>query len=179
MTDHAEIHRRFLRIGPKLKFDASSLTELEAQLISRHGHWLEALANGRLQPYTAAQVRFVAVHHGEAEAMNPSELAWKHYCAEKLFQDASFRDKNIGAYGYRQTADMFYRAARMGSKRAVAWLQVENQHVPKEDLTVSLVEVVVQVPVASHLVQDDCGERVDTSSRDMHDWGDKKDDFES
>ena len=66
----------------------------------------------------------------------------------------------------------------MGSKRAVAWLQIENGHAPKEDSTISLVEVIVLVPVSRHLDQDNHGGRVDTSSRDMHDWGDKKDDFE-
>lgn len=179
MSDLATIHRRFLLHGPRLKFDASALTDSESQLISRYGHWLEALANGRLQPFTAAQVRFVGVHRGELAASAKHELAWKHYCAEKLFQEAHLKDQNIGAHGYKQTVDMFYRAARMGSKRAANWLRSENSQAPEESLVLSLVEMATHAPVASHLVQDDYGERVDTSFRDIHDWGNTKDDLES
>ena len=75
MTDHANIQRRFLKSGLRLKVDASALDHEEAQLISRYGHWLDALANGRLQPITTAQIRFLSVHRGEVEALSAYERA--------------------------------------------------------------------------------------------------------
>jgi uncharacterized protein YifE (UPF0438 family) len=48
----------------------------ETELLSRYGFWLEALAQGDVQPLTPAQQRFVEVHKGEAEPESTFERAW-------------------------------------------------------------------------------------------------------
>jgi uncharacterized protein YifE (UPF0438 family) len=53
-------------IFPKAELDA--LTEF--------GNWLEALANGAIQPVTPAQEHFLKVDRGEAEPTTISEHAW-------------------------------------------------------------------------------------------------------
>jgi uncharacterized protein YifE (UPF0438 family) len=48
----------------------------EAALLRRYGHWMEALASGRIQPITPEQAHFVEVAHGEAEPRTDFERAW-------------------------------------------------------------------------------------------------------
>ncbi len=41
-----------------------------------YGHWLNALATGKIRPLTAAQRRFIAVAEGVEHPVTRSELAW-------------------------------------------------------------------------------------------------------
>jgi uncharacterized protein YifE (UPF0438 family) len=58
------------------------LDDQERELLSRYGHWLEALATGDLVPTTPEQIRFARVARGEAEPRSAFEVAWaKHRSA--------------------------------------------------------------------------------------------------
>lgn len=48
----------------------------EWALIKRYGAWMEALASGKIEPYTEAQRRFLAVADGQLEAQTEFELVW-------------------------------------------------------------------------------------------------------
>jgi uncharacterized protein YifE (UPF0438 family) len=71
-------HRDYLeRVFYSLCFDLSRFSEQEKKLLIRYGHWLEALAKGKIQPITPAQERFVKTHKGEESPQTPFEIAWK------------------------------------------------------------------------------------------------------
>jgi len=54
----------------------AQLTDAQRQLLARYGHWLEALAEGTLEPATAEQRHFVQVAHGEAAPHSAFEVTW-------------------------------------------------------------------------------------------------------
>jgi uncharacterized protein YifE (UPF0438 family) len=59
-----------------LCFDLSCFTDKEKKLLVRQGQWMEALAEGKIKPYTAAQDHFVRVDRGEEAASTKLEIAW-------------------------------------------------------------------------------------------------------
>lgn len=72
-------HAVFLRRGAYPIHPAATLDEREHELLSRYGHWLEALATGALVPSTPEQTQFVRVARGDAEPRSAFELTWvKH-----------------------------------------------------------------------------------------------------
>jgi hypothetical protein len=75
MTTPAD-HQDWLRRDGYLVPPGADLTDPERQLLSKFGHWMEALTSGQLGPVTADQERFLRVHHGEEAPSTPFELAW-------------------------------------------------------------------------------------------------------
>lgn len=72
--DHkAHLAKRFYPLGVD---NVAIFSQDEAELLSRYGFWLEALAHGQIQPVTSAQEQFVQVHHGVAKADSVFERAW-------------------------------------------------------------------------------------------------------
>ena len=55
---------------------SAELDQAERGLLTKHGHWLEALCNGTLAPTTPEQRHFVLVARGEAVAESAFEIAW-------------------------------------------------------------------------------------------------------
>jgi uncharacterized protein YifE (UPF0438 family) len=53
-----------------------------AHCIRYVGHWLEALADGRIAPLDPVQSHFVEVCQGKAEADTPIEEAWLRFIRE-------------------------------------------------------------------------------------------------
>jgi hypothetical protein len=51
----------------------------ERTLLSRYGYWLQALADGVIEPITPEQERFVRAVRGEEEPQSAFELAWTKY----------------------------------------------------------------------------------------------------
>jgi uncharacterized protein YifE (UPF0438 family) len=51
-------------------------TDQERATLVRYGHWMAALAAGRLEPQTADQRHFVDMCRGEVEPSTPFEWAW-------------------------------------------------------------------------------------------------------
>ena len=51
----------------------------ERTLLSRYGYWLQALADGTLQPISPEQERFVRAVRGDEEPQSAFELAWTKY----------------------------------------------------------------------------------------------------
>ena len=64
----------------------------EVALLEKYGHWLEALAQGKITPGTEAQERFVAVAKGRCEPKTNFEWAWV-----KAFPTRK-RDDDEGSY---------------------------------------------------------------------------------
>lgn len=56
--------------------DGLPLSEGDAALLRRYGHWMEALASGRIMPTTPEQAHFVEAAAGEAEPRGDFECAW-------------------------------------------------------------------------------------------------------
>lgn len=54
----------------------AQLTDAQRQLLARYGYWLEALAEGTLEPATAEQRHFVQVARGEAAPQSAFEVTW-------------------------------------------------------------------------------------------------------
>lgn len=65
---------------------APNFTADDRKLLTRYGHWLTALANGVIRPFTAAQEHFLKVAHGEAEPNNDLERAWDKLVERRKFE---------------------------------------------------------------------------------------------
>lgn len=74
-TDHAQVLKRR---GYPVAVTAH-LTEDQRQLLARYGYWLEALAQGTLEPLTTEQRQFVHVARGEAAPQTDFEIAWTEH----------------------------------------------------------------------------------------------------
>ena len=62
-----------------VSYSIGDLTSEERSLLSRHGTWLNALAQGIISPTTPAQISFVQVARGERSASTPHERMWLKY----------------------------------------------------------------------------------------------------
>lgn len=71
-ADHAE----WLRKGGFPVPDDPMLDAADRGVLSKFGHWMEALTDGTLRPTTPDQERFLRVHHGDEAAGTPFEVAW-------------------------------------------------------------------------------------------------------
>ncbi len=54
------------------------LTEREMSILGKYGAWMEALADGRILPFTPEQKRFVLVGEGKLYAHTEFEKIWQH-----------------------------------------------------------------------------------------------------
>jgi uncharacterized protein YifE (UPF0438 family) len=71
-ADHAE----WLRKGGFPVPNDPTLADADRTILSKFGHWMEALTNGTLRPATPDQERFLRVHRGDETPGTPFEVAW-------------------------------------------------------------------------------------------------------
>ena len=71
-ADHAD----WLRKGGFPVPDDPTLDDADRGILSKFGHWMEALTNGTLRPHTPDQERFLRVHRSEEPPSTPFEVAW-------------------------------------------------------------------------------------------------------
>lgn len=77
MPDIPPDHLVFLRRRPFAFGCATAVfSPDELQALEEYGNWLEALANGAIQPVTAEQKHFLKVDRDEAKPKTVSEQAW-------------------------------------------------------------------------------------------------------
>jgi hypothetical protein len=73
-------HKAYLAVDLVLEQAASCrMSDEHCTLIRRYGVWMQALADGDLDPRTLEQHDFVAVARKEAQAQTPHETAWHAY----------------------------------------------------------------------------------------------------
>ncbi len=51
-------------------------------MIHSYGHWLNALATGRIAPADVYNEHFFALLRGEGQAQNPAEAAWLRFAKD-------------------------------------------------------------------------------------------------
>lgn len=71
-TDHTD----WLRKGGFPVPNDPTLDDADRGILSKFGHWMEALTNGTLRPQTPDQERFLRVHRSEEPPTTPFEVAW-------------------------------------------------------------------------------------------------------
>jgi uncharacterized protein YifE (UPF0438 family) len=59
----------------------------EVEALSEYGHWLDALATGRIQPLTTEQRHFLLVNREEAEPETLCERAWVRLKGRREFEN--------------------------------------------------------------------------------------------
>ncbi len=80
-------HQQYLQRRPFVFGCSTELFPLEEiQVLEETGHWLEALAAGKIQPVTAAQKHFLKVDREEAEPSTVSERAWLRLKGRRDFE---------------------------------------------------------------------------------------------
>jgi uncharacterized protein YifE (UPF0438 family) len=107
--DHAAYINRHDFVVPPGEF-----TPEEADLLTRYGRWMEALASGAIAPATPSQEQFVRAARGEVEPATPFELAWAKVRKERAVA-AEVVDKFQALRAARARAaevEAEYRAAR-------------------------------------------------------------------
>ena len=75
-----------------IRIDLSMLSHQQIDFLTQYGHWLEALSNGTLLPFTDLQKVFVEVANKERNPITPEEKAWFTYC---------FRVEYVKANGFK------------------------------------------------------------------------------
>jgi uncharacterized protein YifE (UPF0438 family) len=58
----------------------------EIKFLRRYGHWIEALANGKIAPITDQEQRLVEVHKGSIEPKNKNEKLWRRLIERRLWE---------------------------------------------------------------------------------------------
>src|SRR6516225_6592258 len=80
-------HLLYLRRRP---FNFGCMTSIfpreEIEALTEFGNWLEALANGVIQPVTPEQEHFLKVHREEAEPTTICERAWLRLIGRREFE---------------------------------------------------------------------------------------------
>ena len=80
-------HQLYLRRRPfAFRCATAIFPDDELQALTDYGNWLEALANGAIQPATAEQERFLRVDRGEAEPEALFERAWARLQARREYE---------------------------------------------------------------------------------------------
>ena len=70
-------HQLYLRRRPfAFRCSITIFPPDELKVLDEYGNWLEALANGAIQPLTAEQQHFLLVNREEVEPANIRERAW-------------------------------------------------------------------------------------------------------
>ncbi len=60
--------------------DLDGFSNEEQQLLRNYGAWMEALAKGRIEPYTKEQSQFIEVANKKKSPVTKFELVWQKYC---------------------------------------------------------------------------------------------------
>lgn len=92
-----EEHLRELDRGGYAVALAKAYTPIEAYMIRVLGHWMDALATGRIAPADEYNEHFLAVLRGEARPQNPAETAWLKFAEE--YPDRSALDAPAAGRG--------------------------------------------------------------------------------
>ncbi len=71
----------------------------ELQVLHRYGFWLEALAEGRIEPTTAAQEQFCLVVRGEAKPQTLHERAWMRLVGRREIEPELKREFEVSDPG--------------------------------------------------------------------------------
>jgi uncharacterized protein YifE (UPF0438 family) len=81
-------HRAYWQAGefPLGVKRVSIFPDEELALLRKHGHWMQALALGRIQPLTEAQRRFVEVAAGKAKPEAVHERAWVRLMTRREYE---------------------------------------------------------------------------------------------
>lgn len=109
----AELAKRNYPLGidGKHVFAADEIT-----LLQRYGHWLEALADGRIQAITADQERFISVTKEEHEAKSTFEIAWM-----KLMGRRDFEASDISHYDVYDPKQKWFSDSGRAAMRKPHW----------------------------------------------------------
>lgn len=75
-----------------ISIDLPTLHNDQIDFLKQYGHWLLALSNGTLQPFTDMQKAFIEVAHNERNPITPEEKAWFTYC---------FRQEYVKTHGFK------------------------------------------------------------------------------
>jgi uncharacterized protein YifE (UPF0438 family) len=73
-------HQNYLRRKDYTPRRADAFSVEETAVLSAYGHWMEALAAGRIAPATPEQTHFLQVARGEAEPETLFERVWRKVC---------------------------------------------------------------------------------------------------
>jgi uncharacterized protein YifE (UPF0438 family) len=86
-------HRSFLQRRPFVfRCSTAIFPADELQALSDYGNWLEALAQGVIQPVTAEQEQFLRVDREEAEPISVCERAWVRLKGRREYEHDRYPD---------------------------------------------------------------------------------------
>jgi Protein of unknown function, DUF len=80
-----QAHRAYLSLPFDPEITRIGFSDQEWRTLVRRGAWMEALADGQLEPRTAAQARFVQVARGLLPAEREHELLWEKFELRRAF----------------------------------------------------------------------------------------------
>lgn len=135
-SDCKSEHKSSLREKFRPLVDIAVLSELDKQLLTKYGAWLEKLMIGYLAPLSDAQRRFLQVCGGELEPQTMHEFAWKRYLNlvpgdYKFGLEARDLIERLPRDSYKETRQLRAYLARKGHQQSADWLKAEG---PWEDL---------------------------------------------
>ena len=70
----------------------------EYAMLERHGHWLTALATGKIKPLTPAQERFLRVDQGKCEPETIFEIVWTRLKERQKWDEAEAEAEHYRVY---------------------------------------------------------------------------------
>jgi uncharacterized protein YifE (UPF0438 family) len=108
-TDHAAYLAKHDFVIPPGEF-----TPAEAELLTKYGRWMDALASGAINPTTPSQEQFLRVVRGEFEPTTDFEQAWVKVMKERAVADEAVQKFQAlrTARAHASTLETQYREAR-------------------------------------------------------------------
>ena len=84
----------------------------EKEMLRKYGSWMQALANGGIEPYTAGQEHFIEVAKGRAAPRNQYEEVWIKYQRRMEWEEKE---------GDRWSRGPMRTCSHGGSSKRLAW----------------------------------------------------------
>jgi uncharacterized protein len=125
--DQKQIHLDYIRGKGSFNVDCnhSIFSTDELEILKKYGHWMLALANGDLEPFTELQREFLLVASNQKEAVSTFERAWEKYQGRKNVE-AKYGDKL--KVQYAPESDGFYNREMAKQQRKMMYDVIRKTH---------------------------------------------------
>ena len=97
----------------------------EILFLEKYGHWLQALANGILEPITELQKEFILVAKKEKAPFSFEEQAWNKYIHRKAMEENPDNKLNLN---YTITEDGFYNREMAKQQKSMMFKLMNETH---------------------------------------------------
>ena len=119
-------HLRFAKMRDfNFRCDPRLFSDEQYELIRRWGHWYQALTDGTLEPFTDAQLDFIAAVRDVKPPNETHAAAWWRYCKRLKIEEKHGEAMHSS---YQIDADTFYNRDMVKHVRKTMFNVINKEH---------------------------------------------------